>query len=267
MKKIYLSFFLAFIGLSLSLVSCDAYDDDNQKTASSEAFLFLRTASNLPASNSEVSTLDVEVGVTTLSSSDRTYSVSVDPSSTADASEYSIDMSTLFIPAGSYTGSFTISANFDNIPDGVINTIVLNLSSDNLVVSNDQHTVSIYRVCDSDLAGTYDTLSTGATGDGAGGPDMSFSNLPYTVTLTATASPGVYSIDDMSFGLYPLGYGDTAPSGRISDTCNNLTDLGDTDQYSDPFTMTGTVNTTTGVITLSWSNTWGDRADVVLTPQ
>lgn len=267
MKKIYLSFFLAFVGLSLSLVSCDAYDDDNQKAAGSEAFLFLTTASNLPASNTEVSYVDVEVGVTSKSSVDRFFTVSVDPSSTADASEYSIDQSTLFIPADSYTGSFRITANFDNIPDGVINTIVLNLSGDNLVVSNSQHVVSIYRVCESNLAGTYNTLASGFTGNGSGGTNQAYNNLPYTVTLTATAVPGVYMISDMSFGLYPLGYGDTAPQGRIEDLCNNLSDLGDVDQYDDPFTMSGTVDTTTGVITLSWSNTWGDRGNVVLTPQ
>jgi hypothetical protein len=267
MKKNFLLFFVAFLGLSLSLVSCDPLDDDNQKTASSEAFLFLKTSSNLPASNTGVSTVDVEVGVTTVSTSDRTYSVSIDDSSTADPSEYSINMSSLFIPANSYTGSFTITANFDNIPDGVVNTIVLNLSADDLVVSNDQHTVSIYRVCDSDLAGTYSTLASGNFGDGSGGPGAPYSNLPYTVTLTATASPGVYTISDMSFGLYDLGYGDSSPSGRISDTCNNLTDLGDRDQYNDPFTMSGTVNTSTGVITISWSNTWGDTGNVTLTPQ
>ena len=81
------------------------------------------------------------------------------------------------------------------------------------------------------------------------------------------ANPLIYTFDDMSFGLYEQGYGDASPSGRVQDICGSLSDRGDVDQYSDPFTISGSVDPATGVITLSWSNTWGDFGDVVLTPQ
>ncbi|QCK16775.1 hypothetical protein [Mangrovivirga cuniculi] len=118
--------------------------------------------------------------------------------------------------------------------------------------------------CPSDLAGAYIFTSTGAFGDGSGGQTGSYS---YTgeVTLTQT-DEGIYEIDDMSFGLYPQGYSDTAPSGRIRDICNTISDLGDTDQYSDPFTINGTVSEVDGTISLTWSNTYGDTGEVILVP-
>ncbi|MBK6265232.1 hypothetical protein JKA74_09290 [Marivirga sp. S37H4] len=119
--------------------------------------------------------------------------------------------------------------------------------------------------CPSVLAGIYNSVASGSFGDGAGGSAGAYAGLNATVELTQTATDGVYSIDDMSFGLYPQGYGDTAPSGRIRDICNDLNDLGDTDQYGDPFTMNGTVNAD-GTIDLEWSNTWGDGGTVTLTP-
>ncbi len=266
MKKIYLNFFLAFFGLSLVLTSCDPTDDDNQKNANVEAYFFKEATANLPGSSVSDTYLDIEVAVTSMSSSDRTYNVTVDPSSTAETDEYSIDTSTLFIPAGSFTGTFRVTAHGPNMEIDVPKTIVLNLDAPKVLSSGEQFIVNTF-ICSSDLAGTYSTVANGGIGDGSGGQSQNYSGLPYTVTLTATASAGVYTVSDMSFGLYPLVYSDTEPSGRISDTCDTIVDLGDTDQYGDPFTINGSVDPVSGVITLSWSNTWGDTGDVVLTPQ
>jgi len=84
------------------------------------------------------------------------------------------------------------------------------------------------------------------------------------VELTEESS-GIYTISDMSFGLYEQGYGIGSPAGRIQDVCTTITDQGDTDQYGDPFTINGTVEEN-GVISLSWSNTYGDTGEVELTP-
>lgn len=71
-------------------------------------------------------TVTVPVRVTTLSTSDRTFNVSVDPSSTGNSQDYTIGSVT--IPAGSYFGSFSVTfGNFDNLPDLVNQTLVVNL--------------------------------------------------------------------------------------------------------------------------------------------
>jgi len=115
------------------------------------------------------------------------------------------------------------------------------------------------------LAGTYSTLANGFTGDGAGGPNVEYSDLPSTVTFTEVR-PGLYNVDDMSFGLYPEGYGDVAPPGNVNLCGTEISDTGDVDQYNDPFTITGTLNPD-GTVDIQWQNTWGDRGTVVCTPQ
>lgn len=276
MKKIYLSFFLAFLGLSLSLVSCDAYDDDNQKAAGSEAFLFLKTSSNLAASNSEVSYVDVEVGVTTSSSSDRTYNISIDPSSTADISEYTIDQSTLVIPAGSYTGTFRISANYNNIPASGSTTLVINLDEDNVVVSKEVHTVTLFRYCATDLAGNYSVTTTYGYHDFL--PAYSTNTMSAAVTQVGD---NTYKVLDFSGGLYSTGpyasnYG-TGSAGQAANrdltfsvNCGAITWSGETDPWGTMVPTSGAVNSydpNTGVITISWTcNGYGEYGVSVYTP-
>ncbi|MDG1571988.1 hypothetical protein OZ410_06645 [Robiginitalea sp. M366] len=92
----------------------------------------------------------IEVGVTTVSDVDRTISVSVDPSSTADPSEYDIDQASLVIPAGSFVGEIRVNANFNAIPETGLTSLVLNLDNvqgaDNLegVLS---HKINFFRFC------------------------------------------------------------------------------------------------------------------------
>ncbi|NJM79825.1 MAG: hypothetical protein HC854_09785 [Flavobacterium sp.] len=258
MKKIFL--FFSVITLLLSTSSCT---EDTSNEIDNTAYLFKKTTSNLGVTSSG-SFVDIQVGVTTKSDQNRTFTISVDPMSTATANMYSIDQATLFIPAGEYSGSFRVNGVFANIPNGQILSLILNLSSDSVLSDKKTHTVSLFRVCPSDLAGTYSTLASGTYGQNG---VNSYSNLTSSVTLNASTTAGRYTISDMSFGLYSNIYMDASPSGRIEDICNSLSDLGDVDQYNDRFTIFGSVNETTGVITLTWSNTYGDSGNVVLTPQ
>jgi len=114
------------------------------------------------------------------------------------------------------------------------------------------------------LAGEYNSLANGFFGDGAGGPDAPYDDLAADITITEIR-PGLYEIDDMSFGLYPILYGDIPVPGQV-DLCGfDISDRGDTDHYGDPFTITGTLNGD-GTVNLTWQNTYGDRGTVVLTP-
>ena len=117
--------------------------------------------------------------------------------------------------------------------------------------------------CPSDISGTYTTRSIASFGDGAGGSRDNLFNIPSVVNIEETGSPGIYTIDDMSFGLYPSVYRDARPKGRIEDICGFLTDLGDTDQYFDPFYIEGFV-TGDSTLTINWRNDFGDNGEVSL---
>jgi len=130
--------------------------------------------------------------------------------------------------------------------------------------SADSYDVTLVACTSVGLAGTYTTLASGFTGDGGGGPASPYTDLPSQVTFTEIR-PGQYKVDDMSFGLYPEGYGDTPPPGNVNLCGTDISDRGDTDQYGDPFTITGTLNAD-GTVHIAWGNTWGDRGTVVCTP-
>ncbi len=114
------------------------------------------------------------------------------------------------------------------------------------------------------LAGDYNSVADGNFGDGAGGAGTAYTDLQADISITEIR-PGLYLIDDMTFGLYPQLYGDATVPGRV-DLCGvDISDKGDTDHYGDPFTISGILNGD-GSVNLTWQNTYGDRGTVVLTP-
>lgn len=172
---------------------------------------------------------------------------------------------TVTIPAGENTAMIDLDILADNIEPGEKWDLVITLTGGDLPLSNYVTATFVLQVtCPSDLAGTYSTLASGTY---AAGGALNYSNLAAEVVLTGgSGTPPVYTFDDMSFGVYDQLYGDSSPSGRITDICDEIGDLGDTDQYGDPFTITGTVNGN-GTITIVWSNTYGDSGTVTLTKQ
>lgn len=202
--------------------------------------------------------------------SDITMQFEIDPGSTGIAGvHYNLITTGQFvIAAGSSIGEIQFEVITDNFVVGEVFTLVINITGGDVPVSENlksiTHTMEI--ACSSDLAGTYNSVMDGDFGDGTGGSAATYAGLTATVLLEEGGSGGIYSFDDMSFGLYPQGYTDTAPIGRIEDLCGNVSDLGDTDRFGDPFTITGTVNAD-GTLSISWRNTWGDTGTGVLTRQ
>ena len=123
--------------------------------------------------------------------------------------------------------------------------------------------VTLISCASTGLAGEYNSVANGFFGDGDGGPDASYSDLQAEIVI-AEIRPGLYEIDDMTFGLYPQLYGDDPVPGQVNLCGTGITDRGDTDHYGDPFTITGTLNGD-GTVNLSWHNEYGDRGDIVLT--
>jgi len=130
--------------------------------------------------------------------------------------------------------------------------------------STESYDVTLVVCASTGLAGDFTSVADGNYGDGAGGAGTAYTNLQADISITEIR-PGLYLIDDMSFGLYPQGYGDIKVPGQV-DLCGvNISDKGDTDHYGDPFTVSGTLNGD-GSVNLTWQNTYGDRGTVVLTP-
>lgn len=182
---------------------------------------------------------------------------------------YTVANQVVVIPAGQNIAELPIEIIADNIEAGEQLTINIRITGDanvSAMTGLDEASHIIQITCNSDIGGTYDSVADGTVGDGSGGSGGNYTGLPTTVTFTKQGAT-TYEVDDMSFGLYPLGYGDTAPAGRVTDTCDAIADMGDTDQYGDPFTIAGTRSAADGVINLTWSNTWGDSGNVTLTPQ
>ena len=119
--------------------------------------------------------------------------------------------------------------------------------------------------CLSDIAGTYNTVTDGGTGDGSGGTASSFTDLTYQVTITEL-SAGTYEISDITGGLYAQIYSSSDNPAEFIDICNNITIDAQPDVVfgGDEFNGTGTVNGD-GTITITWSNNYGDNGVTTLT--
>ncbi len=173
---------------------------------------------------------------------------------------------TFSIPAGSLSVEIPFIVYDDELtPDDKLQ-IVVSLTSASAKISPNYKDLAhqIRVVCPSDLAGAYNSVSSGTTADF--GP---YSNVQKVINLVSAGAGSVsYSLNDISFGAYEQEYGLSAPAGGISDVCGTIVgNASNQDQFGDPFTLNGSVNATTGVITINWSNTYGDSGTAILTPQ
>ncbi len=126
--------------------------------------------------------------------------------------------------------------------------------------------------CPSDLpiTGTYTSSATGTSTD-PGAVPATVTNLASEVTISQ-AGPTSYTISDIFGGLYEAWYG--APYEFEGDTPAALIDICGAvsiptfeEPYGSPLVSTYSRNATTGVITITWENGYGDTGTVVLTPK
>lgn len=136
-------------------ISDTIFDNVNGQTLIS----FASTTSDLPVVIGSTGTVDVLVEVSTISSSDRTVTVSIDTESTADAENYSLVSNVITIPANEYIGALTING-VDNSVDLETTTIILNIESTSVdsLLGTTTHTVNVFQVCpvsETFLVGNY----------------------------------------------------------------------------------------------------------------
>ena len=112
--------------------------------------------------------------------------------------------------------------------------------------------------------GTFNTNSTDVYYGNGSGP-YTISDNPVDITNVSIAGSVItITVDDITFGFYPLGYGDPKVSGVMDidlDTGQVVIDEAqspDTVYPGDSFFGSGTIDLTTCAITVSWSNHYGD---------
>jgi len=152
----------------------------------------------------------------------------------------------------------------------VLNTI--GLSQEELVLGNSflvefvlnsdvgcksANNLSATYACPSNLEGTYEYTSTTYWCDGE----------PASGEVTWTSvGPGIYEIDNWSYGTYTVCYGAPADGWgtlQLSDVCNGISIIG-LDAFDDTWTIK--VDTVAGpLLTISWGNTYGESGTVELT--
>lgn len=160
--KTIIKYFFANCCFLLILISCD--ENDNRvvfdvNNGQPLANIVNGTTQTLPVPDAGATAL-VQVGVSTVSDSDRTISVSIDTeASTADPTAYSLNQSTLVIPAGSFVGNVEIDANFSGIPEVGLVSVVVNLDNvegqDVVFQGTQSQTINLFRFCEFTNGSTF----------------------------------------------------------------------------------------------------------------
>lgn len=201
------------------------------------------------------------------------FTFEVDPSSTAiENLHYSLNSTSGTIQANSSTAELPITILDDNINPGEAPTIVIKLTGGDVSINpNYELATHVLQVlCESSLAGTYTTTTTGTSTDGCCPNETTVAG---EVTLTAGSADGEYSISDWSAGMYLEWYGvygitaDSDLSTTFNDVCGNVSIAETGEPFGNTFSATGSVDPATGVITYTWLSGWGDTAVVTMTPK
>jgi hypothetical protein len=211
----------------------------------------------------------IEVGATDLSSSDRTYTLEIDESSTAtEGVDFSLGNMSVTIPADSYFGSIDVQGIFAGTTAEGSN-LVLNLVGEEAMV-NAQFDLFIVQLCVSDIAGMYSMTTTYGYHDFL----PSYSTNIQDIEIVEIGE-GVYSIADFTGGLYSDGgpyngaYSTTATYAEITENCGLISWSGQSDPWGAMIPLEGGENSVdaNGVITMSWfCEGYGENGVSVYTP-
>lgn len=219
MKKVYLILMTIALTVSCDRTEGPIYDVENGVALAA----FNRNVQTYPVDDSGESFAEILVGVSTVSDSDRSVTVSIDPSSTADPSEYTIDPASLVIPAGEFVAKVRLEGNFNNIPETGQTFVLLNLESvDGAILDSPQtgrlsHRVNLFRFCPftdgATFLGDYEltTITTGIFGV------ETFISDTVTLTQGATVADRQFSA-----GLYSAFGGFGPYTWNISLICGEV---------------------------------------------
>ncbi len=152
MKNKYI---LSLLALVFLLQSCDRTESTVFNVDSDDTLVkFGSTTATLPVEAGNT-TASLDVFVTTRSSSDRSIEVTIDPTSTADPSSYTISG---VIPANEFVGKLDVTGIFDNLPATGVTQLIVSLASINgqeVSIENSTATVNMFRFCNFTNGATF----------------------------------------------------------------------------------------------------------------
>lgn len=143
--------------------------------------------------DADASVTKIPVTVSNISNVDRAIVVSIDPESTALPTEYSIEASSLFIPANKYQGEIIVKGFFDVLEYDVVKTLTLKLESvGDAFVSPELLTVDILKPTCPFFGGT---LITGTTFTGSSFIEGGFVTEFIPVITQSLTNPRIFTFN------------------------------------------------------------------------
>lgn len=177
MKK-HLILFLAAISTSF-FVSCDSTNDDFNPP---NYVTFAQNEMGFAVNENTSDSFEVTIFTANETSSDRTFTINVDESSTINADSYSIP-ETVTVPGGTNEATFTVEISDTSISnDG--ETLVLSLGDEEGLYTGDPLEIEIARICEFVMTGDF--LDT-----------SEWFEAEFPVEIVAGAEPGQYVIQDL----------------------------------------------------------------------
>lgn len=137
------------ICLTILIISCGDFEPVVYDNVDGQTLAFFdKSTSNLEVIIDDVGSVDVKIGLSTLSTIDRTVTVAIVPESTTAAADMYSFNPNVSIPANSYFGNLTITG-IDNNVETSAELITLKIESveGNGIASTATHAVSIFQIC------------------------------------------------------------------------------------------------------------------------
>jgi hypothetical protein len=162
--------------------------------------------------------------------------------------------------------------NLGDLEVGDVFTFEIIVNSKNGLSTRSNVILNASVACSSSLEGTYAVTASGQSTDPGPTPDENPAvDFKYEVTLTATATNGIYDMSDFSGGLYELWYdiygiGGDSP-GQIQDVCNTISYINTKGPFGSNIDGGGSVDPATGIITINGENVFGDTWTLVMEPK
>lgn len=205
-----------------------------------------------------VSNSDVEV----------TYEIDTEASTAVEGVDFEmISGNTITIPAGEYTAPINFEVADDNLQVDEPVTIVFRITNASVPIleSYAEATITLAVSCPApeSIFGTYSVVTTDTSPAGCSG-------VTNTVEITAVEGSDVdLQFSDVTGGLYVNCYGSADNPGIVNYVCGDLTLVNQDDVVygGDVFNGSGSYSASTGELTLSWSNGFGDSGTSVFTKQ
>ncbi|GAA5035077.1 hypothetical protein GCM10011506_28560 [Marivirga lumbricoides] len=197
-----------------------------------------------------------------------TYEIDTEASTAIEGVDFVLlSSNTITIPAGEYTAPINFEVVDDNLEVDNPVTIVFRIVQASVPILEEYSevsiTLSVSCPAPAGIFGTYDAVTTETSPAGCNG-------VTNVVEITEVDGSDVeLQFSDLTGGLYINCYGDADNPGIVNYVCGDLSLVNQEDVVygDDVLNGSGTYNATTGVITLVWSNGYGDKGTTVLTKQ